>query len=49
MASKGYLEAVIGQMNYTIVFGNKADVVNIVGIFYRLENYWKKLRIGDAI
>ncbi len=49
LASKGYLEAVIGQMNYTIVFGNKADVVNIVGIFHQFENYWKKLRIGDAI
>ena len=43
LASKGYYEAVIGQMNYTIVFNIKADVVNILGIFHQLENYRKKL------
>lgn len=25
------------------------DVVNIVGIFHQLENYQKKLEIGDGI
>lgn len=48
-ARKGYHEAVIGQMNYTMVSGIKADVVNIVGIFHHLENYRKKLRTGDVI
>ena len=43
LVSKGYYEAVIGQMNYTIVFSIKADVVNILGIFHQLENYRKKL------
>lgn len=43
LASKGYYEAVIGRMNYTIVFNIKADVVNILGIFHQLENYRKKL------
>lgn len=43
LANKGYHEAVCRQMNYTIVFGMKADVVNIVGIFHQLENYPKKL------
>ena len=43
LANKGYREAVIGQMNYTIVFNIKADIVNIVGIFHQLENYQKKL------
>lgn len=43
LANKGYHEAVCRQMNYTIVFSVRADVVNIVGIFHQLENYWKKL------
>ncbi|MCM1025047.1 MAG: type II toxin-antitoxin system RelE/ParE family toxin [Roseburia sp.] len=43
LANKGYHEAVVGQMNYIIVFGIEEDVVNIVGIFHQLENYWKKL------
>ena len=43
LASKGYHEAVFGKMNYTIVFGIGADVVNIVGIFHQTENYQKKL------
>ena len=49
MADKGYHEAVIGRMNYTIVFNISADVVNIVGIFHQLENYQKKLEVGDAM
>ncbi|WP_418462879.1 type II toxin-antitoxin system RelE/ParE family toxin [Frisingicoccus sp.] len=43
LANKGYHEAVIGQMNYTIVFSIRADIVNILGIFHQLENYPKKL------
>ncbi len=43
LARKGYHEAVIGQMNYVIVFSIKTDIVNIVGIFHQLENYQKKL------
>ena len=49
LANKGYHEAVVGQMNYTIVFSVCIDVVNIVGIFHHLENYQKKLGIGDVI
>lgn len=43
LAQKGYREAVCGQMNYSIIFSVKTDVVNIVGIFHQLENYRKKL------
>ena len=43
LANKGYHEAIIGQMNYTIVFSIRADIVNILGIFHQLENYPKKL------
>ena len=49
LANKGYHEAVIVQMNYTIVFSIRANVVNIVGIFHQLENYQKKLGTGDTI
>jgi len=49
LANKEYHEAVVGQMNYTIVFSVRVNVVNIVGIFHHLENYQKKLRMGDAI
>lgn len=47
LAHKGYHEAVIGQMNYTVVFRIKADMVNIVGIFHQLENYQKKLELME--
>ena len=43
LANKGYHEAVCGHMDYTIVFSVREDVVNIVGIFHQLENYWQKL------
>ena len=43
LAAKGYREAVVGQMNYTIVFHISGDDVNIVGIFHQLENYQKKV------
>lgn len=43
LAGKGYHEAVIGQMNYTIVFKIESDIVYIAGIFHQLENYQGKL------
>lgn len=42
LANRGYHEAVTKQMNYVIVFSIKRNIVNIVGIFHQLENYWKK-------
>lgn len=42
-AKRGCREAVIGQMNYVMIFNVKANVVNIVGIFHQLENYQRKL------
>lgn len=49
LANREYHEAVVGQMNYIIVFSIRANVVNIVGVFHHLENYQKKLRMGDTI
>lgn len=46
LADKGYHEAVLEQMNYIIVYSINANIVNIVGIFHHLENYWKKLNIS---
>ena len=43
LAGKGYHEAVVGQMNYIILFRIETDFVMIAGIFHQLENYWKKL------
>lgn len=43
LKKRGYHEAVCGQMNYTIIFSVREDVVNIVGIFHQLENYQEKL------
>lgn len=43
LANNGYYEAVVGQMNYIIIFSIRANVVNIVGIFHQLENCKKKL------
>lgn len=43
LANKGYHEAVIGQMNYIVIFSIERDAVNIVGIFHQLENYQRKL------
>lgn len=39
---KGYYEAVIGQMNYIIVF-SRTNIVNITGVFHQLENYRRKI------
>ncbi len=43
LADRGYREAVIGQMNYIVVFSVTTNVVTIAGIFHQLENYQKKL------
>ncbi len=43
LAKKGYREAVVSQMNYVIVFDVRKNVVNVVGVFYQLENYKRKL------
>ena len=43
LAKKGYREAVVPQMNYIVIFDAREDVVNVVGIFHRLENYQSKL------
>lgn len=43
LASKGYHEALVPQMNYIVIFGINADTVNVVGIFHQLENYQTKL------
>lgn len=43
LAAKGYHEAIVPQMDYIVVFGLKADIVNVVGIFHQLENYRSKL------
>ena len=43
LASKGYHEAIVPQMEYIVVFSMKADIVNVVGIFHQLENYQRKV------
>lgn len=43
LGSKGYREAIVPQMNYVIIFGIEGDIVNVVGIFHQLENYFEKL------
>lgn len=43
LASKGYHEAIVPQMDYIVVFDVQADIVNVVGVFHQLENYQRKL------
>lgn len=43
LASKGYHEAVVPQMDYVIVFEVNVDTVYVVGIFHQLESYQGKL------
>lgn len=43
LANNGYHEAVVPQMDYIVIFGVKADAVNVVGVFHQLENYQSKL------
>ena len=43
LASKGYHEAIVPQMEYIVVFSMKADIANVVGIFHQQENYQRKV------
>ena len=43
LASKGYHEAIVPQLDYVIVFDINVDIVNVVGVFHQLENYQRKL------
>lgn len=43
LANKGYHEAIVPQMDYMVVFNMTADTVNVVGVFYQLENYQRKI------
>lgn len=43
LANKGYHEAIVPQMDYTVIFSINTDIVNVVGIFHQLENYQAKL------
>lgn len=43
LASKGYREAVVPQMDYVVIFDVKTEVVYVFGIFHQLENYQTKL------
>lgn len=43
LANKGYHEAIVSQMNYLVVYGIEANVVNVVGVFHQLENYSSKI------
>lgn len=43
LAGKGYHEAIVPQIDYTIVFSVRADIVYVVGIFHQLEDYPQKL------
>lgn len=43
LASRGYHEAIVSQMDYIVIFSISSDTVNVVGIFHQLENYQEKL------
>ena len=43
LANKGYHEAIVPHMDYTVIFSISTDIVNVVGIFHQLENYQAKL------
>lgn len=43
LASKGYHEAVVPQIDYIVIFDVREETVNVVGIFHQLENYQSKL------
>ncbi len=43
LAGKGYHEEIVLQLDHTVVFSVKADVVNVVGIFHQLETYQSKM------
>lgn len=43
LASKGYHEAIVSQMDYIVVFNVKEHFVNVTGVFHQLENYHDKV------
>lgn len=43
LAKKYYRNAIVPQMNYSVVYDIKDDEVNILGIFHHLENIKDKL------
>lgn len=43
LASKGYREAIVSEMNYIIVYKKLENQVIIMGVFHQLENYQGKL------
>ena len=43
LKSKGYREAVAGDMNYIVIFRIEDNDVYILGVFHGLENYKAKL------
>lgn len=43
LANKHYRNAIIPQMNYSVVYDIKNDEVNVLGIFHQLENIKDKL------
>ena len=43
LKKKGYREAIVTQMNYTVIFSRNADYVDVVGVFHQLEEYRNKV------
>lgn len=43
LKKKGYREAIVTQMNYTVIFSINADYVDVVGVFHQLEEYRNKV------
>ncbi len=43
LKKKGYREAIVTQMNYTVIFGVNMDSVNVMGVFHQLEDYRNKV------
>ncbi len=44
LKKKGYHEAIVTQMNYSVIFSVKADCVHVVGVFHQLEEYRHKIQ-----
>lgn len=43
LAKKYYRNAIVSQMNYSVVYDIKDNEVNVLGIFHQLENIRDKL------
>ena len=43
LKKKGYREAIVTQMNYTVIFSVNMDSVNVMGVFHQLEDYRNKV------